>query len=172
MLVLNSTISSQDLLISRTSNCPAHKLGHLCRCQVPCCAAELMFTEVTTFCEGALGTAIVGPMVEHLLSSVGSQGAGENLTSATQRDGPGGFETGPSWRCSWKGKRQQLFGVEPPQGPSQSELSFQPGSPFSSYKALLLLSVSLHPADNVWALLPSHPELLWMQSPYFSTFLL
>lgn len=57
-------------------------------------------------------------------------------------------------------------------GPSQSELLFQPGSPFSSYKALPLLSVSLHPADNVWALLPSHPGLLWMQAPYFSAFLL
>lgn len=125
-----------------------------------------------SFCGSAPGTAIIGHMVERLLRGVGSQGRRENLKSATQRDGPGEFEAGPSWRCSLKGKRQQVFGVEPSQGPSQSELLFQPGSPFSSYMALLFWSVSLHPADNVWALLPSHPELLQMKIPYFSTFLL
>lgn len=175
MLVISSPVSSQDFLIFRASNCPTHELGHLClhkwlgRCQGPCCAAELLLNEITSFCGGAPGTTIIGHMAECLLRDVGSHGDGENLKSATQRDGSGQFETGPSWRCSLKGKRQQVFGVVPSQGPSQSELLFQP---FSSYKALLLQPVSLHPADNVWALLPSHSELLWMQIPYFSAFLL
>lgn len=124
-----------------------------------------MFTEITSFCRGAPGAAIVGHRVEHLLRDVGTQGGGENQISH-----PKGWLRGV-WDKSFlevllEGQEAAGLGVEFSQGPSPSEL-FQPGSPFSSYKALLLLSVSLHPADSVWALLPSHPELLWCKFPIF-----
>lgn len=89
-----------------------------------------MFTEITSFCRGAPGAAIVGHRVEHVLRDVGTQGGGENLKSAPRRDGSGEFETRASWRCSLKGKRQRGLGLSSPKD-----------HPNLNYFSLVLLSV-------------------------------
>ena len=68
-----------------------------------------MFTDVIAFCGGALGIAVGwaqgrASVCQEAVGSPGGWGWGEDLKSATQRDGVGEFETGSSWRCSMEGQ--------------------------------------------------------------------